>query len=103
MGENRLGERLAQAGMGPDEIVVRLEQSQLLTAAVFVLTRRGTAPSHRCHPLTQAQIVSRSTTAVLICQPQVAKTCSIARCVPNTTRCCTATRRRRRMVFTTCA
>src|SRR5262249_33642577 len=41
--------------------------------------------------------------AVLICQPHAASTCWTAASVPNTTRYCTRTRRRRRTVFTTCA
>src|SRR5262249_40362182 len=41
--------------------------------------------------------------AVLICQPCAANTCCIAASVPNTTRCLTLTRRRRRVVFTTWA
>src|SRR5215471_4040797 len=44
-----------------------------------------------------------STKAVLICQPQTASTCWTASRVPNTTRWLTRTRRRRRMVLTTCA
>ena len=44
-----------------------------------------------------------STKAVLICQPHTASTCWTAASVPNTTRCVTPTRRRRRTVFTTCA
>ena len=44
-----------------------------------------------------------STKAVLMLQPQAAKTCSMANWVPNTTRCLTPTRRRRRYDFTTCA
>jgi len=44
-----------------------------------------------------------STNAVLICQPHTASTCWTAASVPNTTRCVTPTRRRRRTVFTTCA
>src|SRR5215467_8136431 len=44
-----------------------------------------------------------STKAVLICQPQAAKTCSMANWVPNTTLCVTPTRRRRRYDVTSCA
>ena len=44
-----------------------------------------------------------STKAVLMVQPHVAKTCSIANWVPNTTRCVTPTRRRRRYCLMTCA
>ncbi len=44
-----------------------------------------------------------STKAVLICQPQAASTCCTASRVPNTTRCLTRTRRRRRTLLTTCA
>jgi hypothetical protein len=44
-----------------------------------------------------------STKAVLMCQPRGARMCSTASSVPNTTRCLTATRRRRRYDFTTCA
>jgi hypothetical protein len=44
-----------------------------------------------------------STKAVLMCQPHAASTCSTASSVPNTTRCLTRTKRRRRTVFTTCA
>src|SRR2546425_12225371 len=39
--------------------------------------------------------LSRSTNAVLICQPHAASTCWTASSVPNTTRCFTSTRRRR--------
>ena len=56
VGGNRFGERLAQTGMGQHEIVIDLEQRQLLAQPVFTLTRRGAAPSHRCHALAQAQI-----------------------------------------------
>jgi transposase InsO family protein len=45
----------------------------------------------------------RSTKAVLMVQPHGAKICSMANRVPNTTRCLTPTRRRRRYDFTTCA
>src|SRR5438132_9882870 len=41
--------------------------------------------------------------AVLICQPQAAKTCCTASSVPKTTRWRTRTRRRRRTVLITCA
>jgi hypothetical protein len=41
--------------------------------------------------------------AVLICQPQAAKTCGTASSVPKTTRWRTRTRRRRRTVLITCA
>src|SRR5919204_521554 len=41
--------------------------------------------------------------AVLICQPEAARTCSTASSVPNTTRRLIRTRRRRRVVWTTCA
>src|SRR5262249_28350349 len=44
-----------------------------------------------------------SINAVLIVQPHAAKACSMASRVPNTTRCVTPTRRRRRYDFTTCA
>ena len=44
-----------------------------------------------------------STNAVLICQPHTASTCWTAASVPNTTRCVTFTRRRRRTVLITCA
>ena len=44
-----------------------------------------------------------STKAVLMVHPHAAKTCSIANRVPNTTRCVTPTRRRRRYDLTTCA
>src|SRR5215510_2281412 len=56
IGSNRFAERLAQTGMGQYEVVVDLEQRQMLAQPVFALTRRGAAPSYRCHPLTQAQI-----------------------------------------------
>src|SRR5262245_38021735 len=46
--------------------------------------------------------LSRSTKTVLIVQPHTAKTCATARLVPNTTRCVTPTRRRRRYDLTTC-
>jgi len=52
----RGGECLAQAGVGQHEVVVDLEQRQMLAQPVFALTRRGAAPSHRRHPLTQAQM-----------------------------------------------
>ena len=45
----------------------------------------------------------RSTNAVLMVQPQVAQICSMASCVPKTTRCLTPTRRRRRYDVTTYA
>jgi hypothetical protein len=101
MGGNRFGERLAQAGMGQDEIRIRLEQRQLLTEAVFALTRRGTAPSHRRHALTQAEIEPLHKGRVN--SPAAGSEDLLARCVPNTMRCFTATRRRRRMVLTTYA
>ena len=44
-----------------------------------------------------------STNAVLICQPQAANTALTRSSVPNTTRCVTFTRRRRRTVLITCA
>src|SRR5215475_9783437 len=44
-----------------------------------------------------------STQAVLMCQPRGARMCLTASRVPNTTRWRTRTRRRRRMVLTTCA
>src|SRR5262249_24943134 len=44
-----------------------------------------------------------STKAVLICQPHAASTCWTASSVPNTTRCVTRTRRRRRTVLITWA
>jgi len=56
VGWNGLSQRLAQAGMAQDEIVIHLEQRQVLTQPVFALPRRGAAPSNGRHPLTQAQI-----------------------------------------------
>ena len=49
-------QRLAQARMGQDKVVIHLEQDQLTTQAVAALARRGAAPSNRHHPLPQAQI-----------------------------------------------
>ena len=54
----RLGQGLAQTGMGQDEIVIHLEQHQLLAQPLFALTQRSTAPPDRRDPLTQAQIES---------------------------------------------
>lgn len=45
------GQRLAQARIGQDKVVIHLEQGQLLVQAVFSLTCRGAVPSQRCHPL----------------------------------------------------
>src|SRR6266852_8628216 len=44
-----------------------------------------------------------STKAVLMCQPRGARGCLTASREPNTTRCVTSTKRRRRTVLTTCA
>src|SRR2546427_5244103 len=44
-----------------------------------------------------------STNAVLMCQPHAANTALTRSRVPNTTRCVTCTRRRRRTILTTCA
>jgi hypothetical protein len=56
IGGNGFRQRLTQAGMGQDEVVIHLEQRQLLTQSIFTLTRRGAAPSNGRHPLTQAEI-----------------------------------------------
>ena len=77
IGWNRLSQRLAHTGMGQHEVVVDLEQRQVLAQPVFALTRRGAAPSHRRHALTQAQIepvtvdggIAPSTSAPKPCVP----------------------------------
>jgi len=61
-----------------------------------VVTRRPTAAT--CWRILRLR---RSMKAVLICQPQAASTCWTASSVPNTTRCRTRTRRRRRTVLIT--
>ena len=63
-----------------------------------VLTRRP--PAATCWRIDR---LTRSMQAVLICQPHAAHTCWTASRVPNTTRCLTRTKRRRRTVCTTCA
>jgi hypothetical protein len=46
----------AQAGVGQNKIVVRVEQSQLLTQPRFVFTQRVDPPANRRHMLTKIQI-----------------------------------------------
>jgi hypothetical protein len=65
VGGNGLRQRLAQAGMGQDEIMISLEPHQLLVQPVFTLTRCGTAPliaAPRCRRLrfSRLQSVDRS-------------------------------------------
>jgi hypothetical protein len=75
--------------------VIDLEQSQLLPQARFALAQGvDPVPNHR-YALAEVE-VERSINAVLMVQPHRAKTCSMASRVPKTTRCVTATRRRRR-------
>ena len=109
MGGHRCGKRLPQTRMGQHEVVIDLEQHQVLAQSILFLhgvalrrligvALRRLIAAPRCRRLK----LSRSTNDVLICQPQAANTCSPAVFVPNTTRCFTLTRHRRRRVLTTC-
>ena len=75
--------------------MVRLAQRQLIEQAVFALAQCVDSTPHRRAALPDIEVESFSK-AVLILQPHAVKTCAIASWVPNTTRCVTPTRRRRR-------
>ena len=87
---------------GQDEIVIDLKQHYLIPQTRFTLAEGIDPASDGCHPLADVEIEALAK-AVLMVQPQVATICSMASCVPKTTRCVTPTRRRRRDDLTTCA
>ena len=59
MGCNRRSQRLAQAGMRQDAMVIHLQQRQWLAESLCALTRRRAAPPPRHHPLPQAHMKPR--------------------------------------------
>jgi hypothetical protein len=55
-GRQGLGQRLAQAGLWPAKVVVRLIQAQLLASAVLACAARDDAPADRRHMLANRAI-----------------------------------------------
>ena len=89
--------------MRQHEVVIDLEQRQLIPQARFALAQRVHPASNRRDALADVEVKPFDKCGIDASSHMLAKICSMASRVPNTTRCLTPTMRRRRYDFTTWA